>query len=221
MKYELDDDGARLILGFEGAVMHVYKDVAGIETVCVGHVVKPEDQVWLKDGVTRAECDAVLKRDTTRFVDALNRLVKVKLSPPMVRALTSLMFNIGIGAFEQSTVLRELNWTRYSEAANAFTLWRFAKVKQRDGTYQKRPVLLGRREAEAALFRTGIWEVLNGGWSEPPTLEASLAKAQASLFNLRDLLDDRGLPVGGDDELSEDGRMVCLPPSEEEPGPLT
>ena len=225
--YELDDDGARMITGFEAMVLHTYRDVAGIETVCVGHVVKPEDQVWLRDGVTRGECDAVLRRDTARFVAALNRLVKVKLSQPMVNALCSLMFNIGVGdekagtGFAGSTVRRELNWGNYTKAADAFLLWRFAKVKQRDGSYQKRPVLLGRREAEAAMFRSGIHEALGAGWSEPPTLEALLEKARASMFNLRDLLDDRGLPVGEDDELTEDGRMVCLPPDAEEGHVLT
>src|SRR5690242_16679128 len=159
MAYRIDDEGAKMILAFEGAVLHVYKDVAAIETVCIGHVVRPEDRVWLKDGVTRDECEAVLRRDVSRFEDAINRLVKVKLSQSMVNALCSLIFNIGIGAFEQSTVLRELNWGHYSEAANAFTMFRFAKVKQKDGTFQKKPVLLGRREAEAKLFRSGILEV--------------------------------------------------------------
>lgn len=217
MAYELDDDGVRVIVGFEALILHPYHDVAGIETVCVGHVVRPEDQVWLRDGVTRAECESVLKRDTTRFVDALNRLVKVKLSQPMVNALCSLIFNIGVGAFEQSTVLRELNWGRYSQAADAFLLWRFAKVKQKDGTFQKKPVLLGRRTAEAALFRSGIMEALGAGWSEPKTPAEAIAFAQSLQFNLRDLIDDRGLPVEDTDFRTADGRLFALPPDDEEP----
>ena len=216
-EYRIDDAGAKLILAFEGAVMHVYKDVAAIETVCIGHVVRPEDRVWLKDGVTRAECESVLRRDVRRFEDAINRLVKVKLSQPMVNALCSLVFNIGVGAFESSSVLRELNAGRYAQASDAFLLWKFAKVKQKDGTFQKKPVLLGRREAEAKLFRSGILEVHGFGPNDDIPLDVLLKSAQASLFDLRGLLDDRGLPVEDTDELTEDGRLVALPPSEEEP----
>ncbi len=218
--YELDEDGIRMLLGFEGFILHPYRDVAGIETVCVGHVVRPEDRVWLKDGVTRAECEAVLGRDTSRFVAALNRLVKVKLSQPMVRALCSLIFNIGIGdekhGFTGSTVLRELNWGNYTAAADAFLLWRYAKVKQKDGSYVKKPVLLGRRQAEAALFRSGIMEAHGYGKSEPKPLEELLEMAQASMFDLRWSLDDRGLPVEDTDFVTADGRLYALPPDEEE-----
>lgn len=216
-EYRLDDEGVRVIVGFEALILHPYRDVAGIETVCVGHVVRPEDRVWLRDGVTRSECESVLKRDTTRFVDALNRLVKVKLSQPMVNALCSLIFNIGVGAFETSTVLRELNWGNYTKAADAFLLWRFAKVKQKDGTFAKKPVLLGRREAEAALFRSGIMEALGAGWSEPKTLEQLLAFATSKQFDLRGLIDDRGLPTEDTDFVMADGRLFALPPEEEEP----
>lgn len=206
-----------MLTGFEGLVLHEYRDVANITTVCVGHVVRPEDQVWLKDGVTRAECEAVLKRDVNRFEDAINRLVKVKLVQGQVNALVSLVFNIGIGAFERSTILRELNWGNYTKAADHFLDWRFAKVKQKDGTYVKKPVLLGRREAEARLFRSGIFEVYGAGWSEQPSLETLLFKAQSTMFDLRGLLDDRGLPREDNDELTEDGRLIALAPEDEEP----
>ena len=216
-EYRLDDEGARMLAGFEGLVLHQYYDVANVATVCVGHVVRPEDQVWLRDGVTRGECEAVLKRDVARFEGAINRLVKVKLVQSQVNALVSLVFNIGVGAFESSKLLFELNAGRYSEAADHILDWRFAKVKQKDGSYVKKPVLLGRREAEARLFRSGIWECYGAGWSEQPPLSELLAKAQASMFDLRGLLDDRGLPVEDADELTEDGRIVALPPDTEEP----
>ena len=205
-----------MILAFEGAVLHVYHDVAAIETVCVGHVVRPEDRVWLKDGVTRAECESVLRRDMSRFEEALNRLVKVKLSQPMVNALCSLIFNIGVAAFESSSVLRLLNQGDYSGAADAFLLWKHAKVKQKDGTFQKKPVLLGRREAEAKLFRSGIFEVIGWQPSDSIPLTVLLEHAISSQFNLRWSLDDRGLPVEDTDLLTEDQRIVCLPPDEED-----
>lgn len=207
-----------MLVGFEAMILHEYYDVAGIETVCVGHVVKPEDQVWLRDGVTRDECLGVLKRDVATRVASLNRLVKVELTRPMVDALISLIFNIGVGdathGFTGSTVLRLLNDADYAGAADAFLMWRYAMVKQKDGTYQKRPVLLGRREAEASLFRSGIASL----HSAEPSLESLLARAQADIGSGVDLGIDWSTGSHrqeSNDELTADGRLIALPPSDE------
>lgn len=208
-----------MLTGFEAMILHTYPDSGGVETVCIGHVVKPEDQVWLRDGVTRDECLQVLGRDVHKFETAIDELVTVPLSQPMVDALVSLVFNIGVAGFQHSSVLTYLNQGKYSDAADAFTLWRYAKVKQKDGSYQKRPILLGRREAEARLFRSGIAQAMGmAQWSEPPSLEVLLAKAQAMEFSLFELLPEHPPiePEPSDPVFTEDGRLVALPPDEEE-----
>ncbi len=204
-----------MLTGFEAMILHVYQDQANIPTVCVGHVVKPEDQVWLRDGVTRDECLQVLGRDVKRFEDGINEMVRVPLSQPMVDALISLVFNIGLGAFAKSSVLAYLNRREYTEAADAFLLWKYARVKLRNGSYEKRPILLGRREAEARLFRSGILEVHGARYSDRPGNEGLLSIAQRTQFGELDLVpyhpaiepDEPAEP-----ELTEDGRMVALPP---------
>jgi len=215
----LSEKGAQMLTGFEAMILHEYRDQANIPTVCVGHVIKPEDQVWLRDGVTRAECLAVLNRDVRRFEDGINAAVRVPLSQPMVDALVSLVFNIGLGGFQKSSVLAYLNQGRYTDAADAFLLWRYAMVKQKNGSYQKQPILLGRREAEAKLFRSGILEAMQmSGGSEPPSLASLLAKAQASQFSLFDLLPTHSPidPEPSDNDLTDDGRLVARLPDEEE-----
>jgi len=209
-----------MLTGFEAMILHVYLDQVGLQTVCVGHVVKPEDQVWLRDGVTRAECLAVLNRDVRRFEDGINAAVRVPLSQPMMDALVSLTFNIGLGGFQKSSVLRYLNEGRYVDAANAFTLWCYANVKQKNGTHRKLPILLGRREAEASLFRSGILQAMQmAQWSEPPSLETLLAKAHAAQFGPLQLVPYHPAiepeEPANDPELTEDGRLVALPPDEE------
>lgn len=218
-RFTLSTKGARMLTGFEAMILHQYSDVAGIPTVCVGHVVRPEDRVWIADGVTRDECLTVLQRDVARFEDAIGRVVHVPLSQPMIDALVSLEFNIGEEGFATSTVVRRLNARDYTGAADAFTMWRFAQVRQRDGTYQRQPVLLGRRESEAVLFRSGILQVVLG--AQPgavPSLESLLAKAQAVQFNPQDWLDQgHGSPTPeNDNELTPDGRLVALPPDRED-----
>ncbi len=223
--YRLSDKGARMLTGFEAMILHVYNDQVGIPTVCVGHVVKPEDELWIRDGVTRDECAAVLKRDVARFENRLNSVVKVRLTQPMVDALVSLEFNIGEGAFASSTVVARLNQGDYSGAADAFTMWRWANVKQKDGTHQRRPILLGRRESEAALFRSGILEVTLGAPSEEPSLDSLLARAKAAQFDTFAMMDlgvdwptgaHRREPEPSNDALTEDGRLTALPPDEED-----
>lgn len=209
-----------MLTGFEAMILHVYLDQVGLQTVCVGHVVKPEDQVWIRDGVTRDECLTVLGRDVRRFEDGINAMVTMPLSQPMTDALVSFVFNVGLGAFAKSSVLRYLNEGRYLDAANAFTLWRYANVKQKDGTHRKLPILLGRREAEASLFRSGILEAMQmAQWSEPPSLEKLLAKAQAVQFGPLELVPYHPAieseEPANDPELTEDGRLVALPPDEE------
>lgn len=220
--YKISDKGLRMLTNFEAMVTHVYEDQGGVPTVCVGHVVRPEDHKWIDDGVTADECRTILSRDVGRFEQAISHLVTVQISQPMVDALVSLVFNIGEMQFATSSVLRLVNEGRFSEAADAFLLWRYVKVQQKDGTWVKKPILLGRREAEAALFRSGILEATIGAKPDDLPLEAILGKVAALQFSTADLLDpDSPLPAndddGGGDLTDSEGRLVCLPPSEEEP----
>lgn len=210
-------DGVKRIAGFEGTILHLYFDVAGIQTVCTGHVTLPGED-W--STVTVEKCNAALGRDLSRFEGAVNADISVSVAQPMFDAMVSLAFNIGTEAFKTSSVARFLNQRRYTEAADAFLLWQFAKVKQKDGSFVKKPVLAGRRAAEAAVFRSGIPEVTMGArWSAPPAVATSVTIAQqsiANLFDLRQLLDDRGLEIHEPYEYADDGRLIAIPPELEE-----
>jgi GH24 family phage-related lysozyme (muramidase) len=205
--------GVKAIAGFEGTILHLYFDVVGIQTVCTGHVTLPGED-W--STVTREKCEATLGRDLARFEKAVNDAVRVHINQPMFDAMVSLAFNIGEEGFRRSSVVHHLNQGHYTEAAASFLLWRFARVKQKDGTFIKQPVLLGRREAEARLFRSGLSEVLLGGGYEELSIEGLISQAQERLFDLRSILDDRGLPVEDTNAYAEDGRIVALPPEREE-----
>lgn len=223
-EYRLSEKGAQMLTAFEAMVLHPYADQGGLETVCVGHVVKPEDQVWLRDGVTRNECLAVLNRDVKRFEDGINDMVHVPISQPMTDALVSLVFNIGLGAFAKSSVLAYLNQREYTQAADAFLLWKYARVKLRNGSYEKRPILLGRRMAEARLFRSGILQAMGALSGGEPSLQDLLAKVHVHQFDLFELLPEHPAiesedPSQGEPALTEDGRMVALPPRAEDNEP--
>lgn len=210
--------GLRALAGFENTILNLYYDVAGILTVCTGHaVLKGED--W--STVTAEKCQAALARDVSRFERCVNetfdanvRTGHLRVAQPMFDACVCLAFNIGTEAFRTSSVARLMNARLLTQAAEAFLLWQFAKVKKKDGSFVKEPVLRGRREAEARLFRCGIAQALFGGnWSEYPEVADLVATANANLFDLRmGLLDDRGLPRVDENEYADDGRLIVMPP---------
>lgn len=215
---EISDDGVRRIAGLEGTVYHVYKDVAGVDTVCTGHVLLPGED-W--STVTREKCQSTLGRDLSKFVRCVLENVTAPYDQEMLDAAASLAFNIGCEGFRTSSVLRLWNDRQFEAAAQAFQLWAYAKVKQLDGTFVKKPVLIGRRMAESSLFLAGV-ALLRGElptWG-PPIAE-SVERANATLIDLRSTLHDG--PAGLDEEerrrgdfLTDDGKLVLLPPASEE-----
>jgi hypothetical protein len=77
----------------------------------------------------------------------------VELNQNQFDALVSFSYNAGIGALQQSTVLRKTNKKNFKGAASAFKLWNKATVKG------KKVVLRGltdRRAREATLFMTPV-----------------------------------------------------------------
>ena len=111
----------KLLMQFEGCRLEAYQDVAGIWTIGWGETqgVKP-GMVW-----TQAQADAVLRMRVSQFLlGVYHRAPMLWLEPPeRAAACTSLAYNIGLGAFNASTVKRKTNEARWQEAAKAFLLW--------------------------------------------------------------------------------------------------
>ncbi len=145
-------NGMRLLLEFEGKHKKIadgrykaYKCPAGVWTLYAG-LTK-----GIKEGMicTESEGERMLRRELVIYEDAIERLVKVPLNQNQFSALTLLVFNIGVGAFQKSTLLKLLNEGKYSAAAGQFERWV-------NGGGRKLPGLVRRRKAEAALFMTPV-----------------------------------------------------------------
>lgn len=119
-----------------------YPDVAGKMTIGYGHLILPGEHFT---SITKAEAESLFKKDVGIAERAINRLVKVPLSQNQYDALTSLVFNIGIGAFESSTILRKINVKDYAGASAEFPRWKYAGGTEVRG-------LLNRRLAEQATW---------------------------------------------------------------------
>jgi lysozyme len=137
--------GINLIAGFEGFRARAYKPVAAERYYTIGYGDSGK-HVHASDVITKAEAKARLRRRVNReFAPAVERLVTTHINQNRFDALVSLAYNIGIGAFSTSTVLRETNARHFTRAAAAFHMWTRGASGPLLG-------LVRRRNAEARLF---------------------------------------------------------------------
>lgn len=135
-----------LISHWESFEPHPYEDVAGILTIGYGHVILPGEEF---DTLTYDEGLELLEADMGKAIECVARSVHVDLTSEMEAALISFVFNVGCGAFRNSTLLRLLNAENYEGASKQFMRWNKADGKVVRG-------LTNRRAAEAELFRSGM-----------------------------------------------------------------
>jgi GH24 family phage-related lysozyme (muramidase) len=96
---------------------------------------------------TREQCDMRFEQHLATFEAGVrDGLAGKPASQAQFDAMVCLAYNIGVGAFQRSTVLRKHNAGDFDGAAKAFLMWTKAGGKVLKG-------LVRRREAEAALYR--------------------------------------------------------------------
>lgn len=95
-----------LIAKYEGCNLKAYKCPAGIWTIGYGHT---GDNV--KEGViiSKGEADILLEKEVAKIRDQINCLLKVPLKENQIEALISLTYNVGMGAFKRSKLLKRIN----------------------------------------------------------------------------------------------------------------
>ena len=143
---EVPDEAIMLVKAFEGLALVPYRDVTGFPTVGYGHLLAREAAAPLPAAaITPEDADALLRHDLARCASALNRLVVVALRSRETAALLSFIFNLGVGAFQASTLRARLNRGERREAAEEFPRWVHAGGRRVPG-------LVRRRLAERALF---------------------------------------------------------------------
>jgi GH24 family phage-related lysozyme (muramidase) len=138
---KINDAGLKLIKSFEGLHLNAYLCSAGIWTIGYGHTRNAvEGSV-----ITELEAEKLLLEDLQDAQSAVDSLVTVELNANQYSALVSFIFNVGFGAFFESTLLKMLNDGDYQGAADQLLRW--DKVGK-----QKVPGLTRRRVLERRLF---------------------------------------------------------------------
>jgi GH24 family phage-related lysozyme (muramidase) len=138
-----------LIKEFEGCELTAYQDIVGIWTIGYGTTAAAglgiEPRAGMK--ITQAQAEELLERAVDDFGAQVAKLITVPVTKNEFGALVSLSYNIGVGAFSKSTVLRELNSGNKAAAGSALHMWNKAGGNVVNG-------LVRRRELEHRLFNT-------------------------------------------------------------------
>ena len=132
------DYALKLIKKWEGCRLTAYPDPATggdpwtIGWGSTGKGIGPGVQ-W-----TLEQADDRLARDVGRFMAGVRGLLKVDPEPNELGAMTSLAYNIGLGNFRSSTLLRKFNAGDKAGAAAEFGKWNRAAGKVMKGLTNRR-----------------------------------------------------------------------------------
>ncbi len=138
--------GIDLICGFEGLRLKAYDDGVGVWTIGFGTTIYPNGiRVKKGDICTEAQAKAYMAYDLKKFESTVNSAVTVPLNQNQFDALVSLAYNIGIGAFSKSTLVKKLNAGDIRGAVEQFDVWVNAGGKRMQG-------LVNRRAKEKEVF---------------------------------------------------------------------
>lgn len=95
-----------LIKKYEGFSSQAYKCPAGIWTVGWGHTGRDINKDTI---LTREEAELMLKKDVANLQEQILFLLDDKPTTNELDALTSLCYNVGLGAFKKSRLLKRIN----------------------------------------------------------------------------------------------------------------
>lgn len=142
----INADGLLIVKSFEGRELRAYQDSVGVWTIGYGHtsMAGPPDVVPGMT-VTEQEAERILQRDLTLFEQGVADEIAIETNSDQFSAMVSFSFNVGLGAYRDSTLLRRHNAGYFADAGDQFLRWVFAGGQRLAG-------LERRREAERALY---------------------------------------------------------------------
>jgi lysozyme len=135
-----------LIKRWEGCRLEAYPDPAsGGDPWTIGYGATGPG---IQKGVrwSQRQADDRLAIDADRFLKGVRSVLRKPATDAQLGAMTSLAYNIGVGAFKDSTLLRKFNAGDIAGAAAEFPKWKRASGKVMQG-------LVNRRDDEQRVFR--------------------------------------------------------------------
>lgn len=128
---------AAMVIPFEGVEYKPYYDVVGVLTVCYGHT---GDDIVKEKNYSQLECKQLLDADLKKVQVQVDPLIHVDIPKATRAALYSFTYNVGIGNFSRSTLLRLLNGHQYASACEQLRRWIYAGGKKWKGLITRREI---------------------------------------------------------------------------------
>ena len=152
---DIDKNGLDFIKKWEGCILSVYRDIANLKTVGIGHLITPKEDVSYPDGkkITEDEAYELLHSDVQQCVKRIKCDIKVKLNQNQFNALCSFGFNCGVGVYQASEACKLLNLGDYDGFCSKLLNWSKTRI---NGVSVTVTGLLNRRKNEVELFKSPI-----------------------------------------------------------------
>lgn len=142
--------GIALIKQYEGLKLKAYKDSVGIWTIGYGTTVINGSPVYEGQTITEAQAlDYLNIHLTANVIPIIHSKTKALITQSMFDAACCFTYNVGSGAYSKSTLVQELNASKYLEAAGHFLDFNKGTV---DGVKIEIDGLTRRRTSEKNLF---------------------------------------------------------------------
>lgn len=134
---KLSQRGIDLIKQFEGYSSKSYPDPAtGGAPWTIGYGTTK----GVKPGmvITAEQAEKMLRDDVAKFESGVSSLITSPTTQGQFDAMVSLAYNIGLGNFGKSTLLKKHNARCYTCAADQFRVWNRANGKVMNGLTKRR-----------------------------------------------------------------------------------
>lgn len=146
---KITDEFIKFLSDLEGRKHRVYKDVAGLPTIGVGHMLTKDElnsgkirigreYVKYENGLTDEQIYKLLRQDLEKFTETIDKFVLVQLKQNQAEALLSFVFNVGNNAFINSTLLKLLNQGKYDQVPDQMRRWVFSGGRKIAGLANRR-----------------------------------------------------------------------------------
>lgn len=153
-----------LVKELEGVRLQVYKDSADLDTIGIGHlltktelltgvIVVNKESFQYNEGLTEGQVVALFNQDIEKFKDAVTKYLEVAVRSYQYKALVSFCFNVGIGAFKKSTLLKKVNERLLDEVPTQFMRWIYS-----GGNFDKADLGLANRRKKEVNMWLGKYE---------------------------------------------------------------
>jgi len=140
---KLDDNGYKLIQGFEGLSLVPYKCQAGISTIAYGATFYPSGKkVTMQDApISLATAKWMFKETADKFAADVDKMIKANINQNQFNAIVSLAYNIGLAGLAKSSLLKKVNANPSDPTiTNSFMIWNKAGGKVLNGLTKRRAI---------------------------------------------------------------------------------